>query len=56
MLMPTSQRTTRDSSGHKKLGLFLDATGAINLMGRYGHQNKRLQEDLLQSLALSLMT
>ena len=54
--MPTSQRATRDSSGHKQLGLLLDATGAINLMGTYRHQNKRLQEDLLQSLALSSMT
>ena len=53
LLMPTSQRATRDSSGHKKLGLLLDATGEINLMGRYGHQNQRLQEGLLQSLALS---
>lgn len=39
----------------QEVGLFLDATGAINPWAGMGIRNKRLQEDLLQSLALSLM-
>lgn len=39
-------KATRDTLGHKKLDLLLNATKETDPMDKYGHQNKRLYEDL----------